>query len=261
MMLWSVDEGLLFLVAIVAFIVAMEIAFRLGKRHSPNSDDVLRSHVGGLQAAVLGLLALLLGFNFAMAVARFDARKALLQEEVSAINTTYLRAQLLPPREREEVTGLLKTYVGTRVDFMKAVIDRARIDEAVAAAARVELQLWSIAGHLVEQGTSAVPTGLFIQSVNELINVNEKRRTALDNHVPETVLHLLFVVALVALGFIAYAYGLSGRPRHGSIVIFAILIAVVLTIIIDLDRPRRGLIRISEEGMVRLQETLERQGP
>ncbi|HEY1461687.1 MAG TPA: hypothetical protein VGH59_16725 [Casimicrobiaceae bacterium] len=261
MMLWNVDEGLLFLAAIIAFIAAIEIAFRLGRRHSPKSDDVLRSHVGGLQAALLGLLALLLGFNFAMAVARFDARKVLLQEEVSAINTTYLRAQLLAPREREEVTGLLKTYVDTRVDFMNAVVDNARIDTAIAASVRIETQLWGIAGRLVEQGASAVSTGLFIQSVNEMINVNEKRRAALDNHVPETVLQLLCVVALVALGFIAYAYGLSGRPRHGSILIFAVLISVVLTIIIDLDRPRRGLIRVSDEGMVRLQETLERHGP
>ena len=78
---------------------------------------------------------------------------------------------------------------------------------------------------------------------------------------PETVLHLLFAVALVALSFIAYGYGLTGRPRHGATVIFSLLIGVVLTIIIDLDRPRRGLIRVSEDGMVRLQETLERHGP
>ncbi len=260
-MLWNVNEGLLFLAAIIAFLAAMEIAFRLGRRHSPRSDDVLRSHVGGVQAALLGLLALLLGFNFAMAVARFDARKVLLQEEVSAINTTYLRAQLLSPRERAEVTGLLKAYVDTRVDFMNAVVDNARIEAAIAASVRIETQLWGIAERLVEQGASAVPAGLFIQSVNEMINVNEKRRAALDNQVPKTVLKLLYVVALVSLGFIAYAYGLSGRPRHGSIVIFAMLVSVVLAIIIDLDRPRRGLIRVSDEGMVRLQQTLERQGP
>lgn len=260
-MLWGIDEGLLFIITIVAFFAAMEIAFRLGRRHSLKSDDVLRSHVNGLQAAVLGLLALLLGFNFAMAVARFDARKVLLQEEVNAINTTYLRAQLLAPQERQEVTRLLSAYVGARVDFMRAVIDNARIEAAVASANKVEAQLWSIASRLVEQNASVVPTSLFIQSVNEMINVNEKRRAALDNHVPETVLHLLFAVALVALSFIAYSHGLSGRLRHGSTVIFALLIGVVLTIIIDLDRPRRGLIRVNEDGMVRLQESLERHGP
>jgi hypothetical protein len=81
-----------FLAVVAAFCAAMELAFRLGRRHSARSDDTTRSHVTGLQAALLVLLALLLGFNFAMAVARFDARKALLQEEVNAINTTYLRA-------------------------------------------------------------------------------------------------------------------------------------------------------------------------
>ena len=112
-MLWGIDEGLLFITTIVAFFAAMEIAFRLGRRHSLKSDDVLRSHVNGLQAAVLRLLALLLGFNFAMAVARFDARKVLLQEEVNAINTTYLRARFarvravasVPPQARSRIRG------------------------------------------------------------------------------------------------------------------------------------------------------------
>jgi uncharacterized membrane protein len=260
-MLWGIDEGILFIVTVIAFLAALEMAFRMGRRHSSKSDDVLKSHVGALQAALLGLLALLLGFNFAMAVARFDARKTLLQEEVSAINTTYLRAQLLPAEERRQVTDLLRAYVAARVEFMQAVIDSARIEAAIASAVKVETQLWGIAGELVEKNASAVPASLFIQSVNEMINVNEKRRAALDNHVPETVLHLLFAVALVALAFIAYGYGLTGRPRHPATVIFALLIAAVLTIIIDLDRPRRGLIRVSEEGMVRLQETLDRHGP
>ena len=260
-MLWGIDEGLLFLAATATFFVAMEVAYQVGRWHSPRSDEVLRSHVNALQAALLGLLALLLGFNFAMAVARFDARKVLLQEEVSAINTTYLRSQLLPPRERQEATELLRAYVATRVDFMKAIIDTARIDASIAAANKVETQLWGIAGRLAEQYASAVSTSLFIQSVNEMINVNDRRRATLDNHVPETVLHLLFIVALVALSFITYGYGLTGKPRHAATIIFALLIAVVLTIIIDLDRPRRGLIRVSEDGMVRLQETLERHGP
>jgi hypothetical protein len=219
---------------------------------------VLRSHVLSLQTALLGLLSLLLGFNFAMAVARFDARNALLQEEISAINTTHLRAQLLPARDRQDATALLKAYVAARVEFTRAMDDDARIDAATASAVHIQRQLWAIVERVVAQSTSAVPSGQFIQAVNDIIVVGDKRRAALDNRVPGTVLHLLAGVALVALGFIAYGYGLTGRRRHSAAVIFALLIAVVLTVIVDLDRPRRGLIRVSEEGMLRLQETLDR---
>jgi hypothetical protein len=94
-----------------------------------------------------------------------------------------------------------------------------------------------------------------------MINLNEKRRAALDNHVPEVVIHLLFVVAVGAMGFIAYGYGLTGRRRHGSTAIFALLIALVLTIIVDLDQPRTGVIRVGEESMLRLKADLGQKTP
>jgi ABC-type Fe3+-siderophore transport system permease subunit len=256
--LWRIDEPQLLVGAVVAFLVVMELAYRLGRRNHSRSDDVLRAHVLGLQTALVGLLSLLLGFNFAMAVARFDARKTLLQEEISAINTMHLRAQLLPARDRQDATDLLKTYVAARVDFMQAADNDAMIDAASVAAARIQRRLWAVVERAAAQSTSAVPTGQFIQAVNDMITANDKRRAALDNRVPATVLHLLAGVALVALGFIAYGWGLTGRPRHCAAVVFALLIAVVLTVIVDLDRPRSGLIRVSEAGMIRLQETLDR---
>ena len=97
--------------------------------------------------------------------------------------------------------------------------------------------------------------------MNDMITVTEKRRAAQDNHVPETVLYLLLTVAVGALGLIAYGYGLMGQRRHGLTAIFAVLIALVLAIILDLDRPRRGLIRIGEDNMLWLQATLEQNTP
>lgn len=257
--LGRLSEGSLFVVAVAVFVAVIELAYRLGRRHHARSDDALRSHVTSLQNALLGLLSLLLGFNFAMAVARFDARNALIQEEVSAINTAQLRAQLLPPQDRQEAMDLLKGYVAARVDFMRAVEDEARIEAASAAAARLHAQFWTLVGRVVGQGAGA-PAVPFLQAVNDVVTVNGKRRAALENHVPETVLHLLAGVALLALGFIAYAYGLTGRSRHSAAVIYALLIAAVLTVIVDLDRPRSGFIRVSEDSMVRLQASLERAG-
>jgi hypothetical protein len=259
--LQEIQEGALLVVALVTFLAIMELAYRLGRRHESRSDDVIRTHVTALQSAVLGLLSLLLGFNFVMAVARFDARRTLIQEEVSAINTAHLRAQLLAPGERGEATDLLRAYIAARVEFMRAVDDRARIEAATVAAAQIHRQLWAVVERAVAQGSSAVAVAQFIQSANEVITVNDKRRAALDNHVPETVLDLLVGVAGVALGFIAYGYGLTGRRRHSAAVIYAALIAVVLTVIVDLDRPRSGFIRVSEDAMIRMQDALGRDTP
>ena len=155
-----------------------------------------------------------------MAASRFDARKSLIEDEVNAIRTLYLRAQLLSPRQRQEATQLLRVYVAARIEFMQAGIDKGFLEASHAAATGIESQLWTLAGEVTAQGSSGAPTILFIQSLNEMINVIEKRLAAQDNRVPEVVIYLLFVVAVGALGFIAYGYGLAGQRRHGTTAIF-----------------------------------------
>jgi hypothetical protein len=255
-MLDGIDEPRLFLIVFLMLCAVLEIAFRLGRRDHADHNEQERAHLNALQAALLGLLALLLGFNFAMAASRFDARKTLIQDEVAAIRTSYLRAQLLPIEERQDVTDLLRAYVNARIDFIQAGENRVAIERADARAQAIEGQLWMLTTMLAVRRSDALPTGLFIPSLNDMINVNERRRAAIENHVPETVLYLLMFVAMSSFGFIAYGYGLTDRRRHGSTALFALIIAIVLTIILDLDRPRSGLIRVGEESLVRLRDSL-----
>lgn len=257
-MQWGVDEIILFFIVVAIFCVVLELAFRLGRHHRTHSNDSTRSHLTVLQTALLGLLALLLGFNFAMATSRFEARKTLIQDEVTVIGSTYLRAKLLPSDLRGKVTALLKDYVSARIEFMRAGTDEKLLKAASESSRTIEDQLWNLAAAAEAQGEATGAMNLVIQSLTDVYNVNEKRRAEQDNHVPATVINLLFVVAIGALGFIAYSYGLGHRRRHGSTAIFAILIAMVFTIILDLDQPRSGFIRVGEESMLRLQEDLNR---
>jgi hypothetical protein len=255
---WGLDEIILFFIMVTIFCVVLELAFRLGRHHRTHSSDSTRSHLSALQTGLLGLLALLLGFNFAMATSRFEARKTLIQDEVMVIGSTYLRAKLLPSDLRGKVSALLKDYVSARIEFMRAGTDEKLLKLASESSRTIEDQLWNLAAAAEAQGEATAAMNLMIQSLIDVYNVNEKRRAALDNHVPATVINLLFVVAIGALGFIAYSYGLGHRRRHGSTVIFAILIAMVFTLILDLDQPRSGFIRVGEESMLRLQEDLNR---
>jgi len=95
---------------------------------------------------------------------------------------------------------------------------------------------------LAEKDPRSVPLGLFVDSLNDVIDLHEKRLQALENHVPEAVLYLLYGVAAVALGFIGYGCGLDGQRRAVSTALVSLLIALVLMVIIDIDRPRRGLV-------------------
>ncbi|WP_052962684.1 hypothetical protein [Pseudomonas fluorescens] len=255
---WGLDEIIVFFIVVAIFCVVLELAFRLGRHHRTHSNDSTRSHLTVLQTALLGLLALLLGFNFAMATSRFEARKTLIQDEVTVIGSTYLRTKLLPSDLRGKVSALLKEYVSARIEFMRAGTDEQLLKAASESSRKIEDQLWNLAAAAEAQGEATATMNLVIQSLTDVYNVNEKRRAALGNHVPATVINLLFVVAIGALGFIAYSYGLGHRRRHGSTTLFAILIAMVFTLILDLDQPRSGFIRVGEESMLRLQEDLNR---
>jgi len=253
-MILRIDESVFAVLAVAVFLVAIEVGFRLGLRHRARTDDKDRDHFKTLQTALLGLLSLLLGFNFAMAAARFDARKSSLQDEVNAINTSWRRAQLLPLPQRAEVSELLRDYVAARIAFTRAGTDETLLDSASEEATRIDTKLWDVNEAMFNAGvTSPQQLNLFTQALNEMMNVRGKRRTAFDNHVPEPVLQLLFTVAVGAFGFIGYAYGLTGTRRYISTAIYAVLVALVLATILDFDRPRGGFIRVSEDGMERLQ--------
>lgn len=260
-MLWGINEILLLLAAIAAFLVVIEFGFRLGRNRRRQSSEAEHAHVGALQASLLGLLGLLLGFTFAMAVSRFDTRKSLVLEEANAIGTAYLRIDLLPAQQRPELKRLFREYVETRLAFYEAGVKKVRLEEANASASRLQEHIWTLASTAAAQDPDSVMAGLLIQALNEMFDLREKRQVALDNHVPETVIYLLFAVALGALGFISYGTGLTGERRHRSTAIFALLIALVLTVILDLDRPRRGLVRVSQESMLRLQASLAQSAP
>lgn len=256
-MLWGIEEHWVFLAIFAGFLAALEAGFRLGRRHSNVCDESDRAQIGALQAAVLGLLALLLGFTFLMAVSRFDTRKSLVLDEANAIGTSFLRSKLLPAVQRDEAPGLLRAYVAARLAFDSARNDLDRIETANAEASRIEGQLWTLAAAAASQDQRSVPTGLFIQSLNEVIDIREKRQAALDNHVPEAVIYLLLTVSVAALCLVAYGCGLANRRRMASNAIVGLLIALVLTIILDIDRPRRGLIQVSQDSLLRLKATLE----
>lgn len=253
---YAIDIRIMLVASLVFFLVATETGFRFGRRAQTSTGEAPRSEISTLQGAMLGLLALLLGFTFAMAMSRFEARKQLVLDESNAIGTTFLRAQLLPQPPRQEISNLLRQYVDVRLAFYGAAIDKKKLRQANDRTEQLHKQLWSLAAALGEKDPRAITTGLFLQSLNDTIDLHAKRITALENHVPEIILMLLYFVAIVVTGIIGYGCGLAGCRNFFVTAMASILIASVILVIVDLDRPRRGLIRVSQDRMVELRESL-----
>ncbi|MGV2862578.1 bestrophin-like domain [Achromobacter sp. AGC39] len=255
-MLRNFNESYLFFIGVIVLLGVIELCFLLGRKQRKPADEAHKTHISALQTALLGLLALLLGFTFAMSVTRFEARKNLVLEEANAIGNAYWRSQLIAPAAREKIPPLLLEYIRAALELHDAENDTQRFDAANVTTRRIERQIRAITAASADN-PPAIATIMFIQAINEMAQVNEKRRVALENHVPEPVFYLLFIVSIGAVGFIAYGTGLHNRRRLVSTGLFAALIALVLTFIVDIDQPGTGVIQVSQESMERMQKTLE----
>jgi hypothetical protein len=255
-LLYDIDVWLILVGSVILFILLAEAGYRLGRLSSGKTDDFGKSQLGTIQGAMLGLLALLLGFTFAMAMSRFDTRKQLVLDESNAIGTAYLRAQLYPEPQRQEVSDLFRRYVDVRLEFYRAGNDDTKIEDAKNKTEKIHNQLWSVATAWGKAEPRSIPMGLFLQSLNEMIDLHSKRLTALDNHVPEIILILLYFVALAAIGLLGYGCGVGGSRKYLVTILVPIIIAAVIMVIVDLDRPRRGLIKVSQQGMMDLKQSL-----
>ena len=234
------------LVGLAAILLASEIGRWLGAR-TEHRDS---SNVSTLESAVFGLLALMLGFTFAMALSRFEARRDAVLNEANAIGTTALRARLLPEPERKEVLQLLKQYVKIRLEITQRPVSRTELMTAISQSNALQESLWQQAATLAAKNNGMVPTGLFIQTLNDMIDNQGKRLAALRNRVPNIVLLALFGIAIVGSGFAGYANGLDLRRTQVPVFIMAVLVSGVIFLILDLDRPGGGFIAVSQQPMI-----------
>ena len=255
-MIWFVVEAAILLVFIGLFMAALQFGYRLGLRQQASSGEPDKTHANALHGAVLGLLALLLGFTFAMSVSRYENRKTLMVDQANAIGTAALRGKLLPAPHAERTTTLFREYIETRFHYNASVRGSAGIDEAEARAGRIENELWEISRVLLTEDPRSQPASLYTQALNEMFDIREKRRFALDDHVPLAVTIMLVAVAMTAMGLVAYAGGLNGRRHFLSNFTFAFLIALVLVIILDIDAPRVGFVKASQDSLIRLDDSL-----
>ncbi len=116
---------------------------------------------------------------------------------------------------------------------------------------------WSDARRAAEVDANPVTTGLFVQALNDPIDSFGQHDAALGRHVPEAILFLLYGSFLLTGGVVGYATGIAGHRPSLAAYILAALIVVVAFVITDLDRPRRGFIRVDQTSLVNLKAAID----
>lgn len=255
-LLYGVDEWVVIAVCAILFCGVSQLAFLYGRHTSKTRKSASRQPTDIIEGAIFSLMALLLGFTFMMSMSRFDTRSQSLVEESNHIKTTFLRAQVLPNPYSVECRRLLRDYVEARLALYRAGIDPVKRREAMEWSDKLQGQLWAQAVAVVRQDTTEVTSGYFIESLNSMIEDHTRRVGAINNHVPEVVLLLLTVFAAVTLATNGYIAGLNDARTLGLRLVLIFLITSTLLVTIDLDRPRRGLIRVNDQSLLEVQKLI-----
>ena len=246
--LWSILP-----LTIVVALVSVEVGYRVASHRQRGTLEEKESPVGGMVGATLGLLGFMLAFTFGIAGSRFEDRRQVLLSEANAVGTTYRRAAMLPEPIRTETQDLLREYVDVRLE----AVQPGKLNQSILRSEELHNRLWSLAVAATEKDRSDI-TGLFVQSLNEVIDLHAKRLMAsVRSRVPNIIWIVLFVLAILAMLMMGYHSGLAHSRR--SIVVIALILGFssVIYLIADLDRPGKGTLQVSQQSMIDLRHSMK----
>ena len=245
------DFTVLYPLIIVLIAGAVEVGAWLGQRSRRIDDDA--PDIATLTGAALGLLALLLAFSFSLALSRYETRYQWVLQEANAIGSTANFALMLPEASQKPILALLRDYTAVRIG-LGIPDDPAKLARDVARTIELQSRLWQQAVTVTAAAPQSLPAYRFVASLNEMNNIHESRLTALRYRVPGAVIFLLVLVAMVATGFTGYYAGARGTHGRMATILMSLTIAVVIMLVVDLDRPERGLIQVPVQPLIDAQQ-------
>lgn len=205
---------------------------------------------GLIVSSTLGLLALLLGFTVAMAVSRYDARRAATVAEANAIGTLTYRADMLPPAARTALLNGLAKYTGARIAVGRMGESAADVQDARARSAVAAQAMWDGIMRVGPQVPDTAVRILIVESANQMFDAGVVRDASLANRLPSTLVLLLMLFPMASLVLVGYLRGDQAGAHLMASTELILLLTLVLLLIADLNRPRSGTIAIPVQPLV-----------
>ncbi len=244
----------MFIIPLIAVLIPIVIGYRHGVQRGKKTPELTETPIGTLVAAALGLLGFMLAFAFQIASNRFDKRKELLLEEVTNIRTAYLRAGLLPEPYRSGTQKSMIEYIDLRAIKVES---QAELTQLMNRSQQILDTCWNYAEQLAAQDRSSEVYALYTSTINDLIdNYNQRITVALEYRIPLPVYVVLFIITFLTMVAFGYHYGLHGKGGLRISAILAIIFAVVIFLVLILDHPEMGIIKVNQKSVLKLQEQL-----
>jgi hypothetical protein len=226
-------------------LVLMEIGRRVGMRRKKLDATGANAGLSTIDGAVFGLMGLLVAFTFSGAAGRFDTRRQLIGQEANDIGTAYLRIDLLPVPEQAILRDDFRNYVDARLAYFKnlpsdGMAAKAALDQSIA----LQGKIWFESVAACDKANSSATTVLLLSSLNEMIDIATTRAVALEMHPPIVVFWGLGVLVLASS--LLAGYGMAEAKTRGVLhmLVYSAILAIAVYVILDMEYPRVGLIRI-----------------
>jgi hypothetical protein len=237
--------GIVFVLFAIVTLACYEIGFRVGRWWQDRVPGEQEGPTDMLVGSILALMAFMLAVTMGMASDRFDARRGNVLEEANAISSVYLQADYLPAPAAEQLKELVREYLPLRIAG-----EGSNVQESIQRSVALHADMWALVAEAARSGHSPDLVSALGDSLSALVAINETRIVGgLYARVPETVVLLLLVGSALSLGMVGYMAGLKRRRSVLSAVVMVVALGVVLTIVIDLDRPQEGLINVSQQAL------------
>jgi uncharacterized protein YneF (UPF0154 family) len=243
----TIPAWLIALMLLVGIFLFYSIGRQLGEYQRRHNPEAKSDGIGPLEGALLGLLALLLSFTFGMSASRYDVRRSLAVKEANALGTAILRADVYPDSIRRVFRKDLQQYLEVRIAYYEARHNPVKIKKTLEEGAVISTRIWNTATAYARQSATTMPHSMMIPALNEVIDIVTSREAARMSSVPALIIFLLMILCLMGSCIIGYS---RKEKKNDWIVltIYSIMTVITIFTILDLDRPRRGLIKTSVEN-------------
>ncbi len=242
--IFSRYEWLLWL-ALVAALLAASHAGDYVARRAKRRGRTYDTHTLTVEGALLGLLSLLLGFTFSMANDHFVTRQHDLDNEVTAIASVWRHALRLPPAEAADVRALVRRDVDAQLALYSASDLDASVASVRRAAAGPPEALWTFARDYAARHPQDPDARSLLDSVDAMMDAHRLRVESIRKVISPAILALLAGVAMAGLCVMGYASRASGKAHSLLPPLMAVVVASVITLIVDLHAPSQGMIRLN----------------
>lgn len=233
-----------------AIILLIDVGRRIGVRNRVLDPKGAGQGIGVVEGAVFGMMGLLIAFTFSSAAARFDLRRSQIIEEANEIGTAYLRIDLLPESEQPQIRDLFRRYLDSRIATYRKIPDMEAVNAEFAESVKLQEQIWKNAVRGCEIKRDPASTQLVLSSLNTMIDITTTRTETALLHPPLAVFLLLGGLVLCCSTLAGYSMAGSKKRSWVHNISFATVLAMSIYVIIEIEYPRVGLIRLSDTDRV-----------